>query len=165
MNIDLKPGSFYLLPHPYRYIGIVLLFPSTIFFYVFAYLGIKPAFLDVHVFAAWSQYFETKYFTVIENNVAEEITLLFFLVSLFFIAFARTAEENEATLVIRFKAMLLAMYVNTALLVVSILFVYGLAFVSIVIVNLFSGLLLFILIFYVNYYRYRSALNTSRTPA
>jgi hypothetical protein len=142
-----------LLPHRYKYIGLGLLVPSLIFLYMFAYRGIKPDFLDVNVFAVWSKYFETKYFTVIENNISEEITLVFLLISLCFIAFARVSEENEATMQMRFKALLLATYINTALLILSVFFVYGIAFVSIVFMNIVSALLLYIIIFNVYYYR------------
>jgi hypothetical protein len=161
MNIDLKPGSVFLLPHTFNRIGLVLFFPSLILSYFFAFAGIKPAFLDVYVFAVWSEYFQTKYFSIIENNISEEITLLLLLISLFFIACAKVAGENEATLVLRFKAMMLAIYTNTILLIVSIVFIYGIAFLSIVFLNLFSGLLLFIVIFYFNYFRYRSERNAS----
>jgi hypothetical protein len=161
MNIDLKPGSVFLLPHTYNRIGLVLFFPSLILLYLFAFAGIKPAFLDVNVFAVWSEYFQTKYFSVIENNISEEITLLLLLISLLLIAFAKVIDENEATMLLRFKAMVLAMYINTVFLIFSIVFIYGIAFVSIVFINLFSGLLVFIVIFYVNYYRYLSEKNNS----
>jgi hypothetical protein len=153
MNTDGQSGANFLLPHACTYVGLVLLLPSVVFLYMFAYLGMKPAFLDVHVFAMWSTYFEARYFTVIENNLAEEITLAVLLIGLFLIAFSRVAHENEATLRLRFRALVTALYVNTGLLLLSIVFSYGLAFVSLVFVNMFSGLLFFIVIFYAGYYK------------
>ncbi len=146
-----------LLPQTYKYIGLGLLLPSLICAYACVHLGMKPAFLDGHVFAVWSEYFETRYFTVIENNVGEEITLVSLLISLLFIAFAKGADENEEMVRLRFRAMVLATYINTALLIFSSLFFYGIAFVSAVFMNLFSGLILFIAIFYVSCWRYRAS--------
>jgi hypothetical protein len=156
MTTTPRPGGAFLLPGICRSIGLALLAPGLIFVYLFAYEGIKPAFLDVHVPALWAQYFETRYWTVIENNIAEEITLFTLLASMFLIASARVADENEATILLRFKALMLATYINTAFLIFAIVFVYGIAFATIVFINLFSGLASFILIFYASYYRYRT---------
>ena len=111
-------------------------------------LGIKPGFLDVKVFAIYCRYFDTKYFSVIGNNISEEICGVFLLAGLFFITFAKEKKENDGIMYIRLRSFFLAIYANSILLLLSFFFVYGFGFLAIMVINLFSMFILFNLIYY-----------------
>ena len=146
------PGKF-LLPPGFRITGLVLALAGILTGFLRFSRGIKPAFLDVKVFAVYSVYFDTKYFSIIGNNISEEVCGLLLLSGLFFMTFARERKELPGLWFVRIRAFLLAFYVNTVFLVVSFIFVYGLGFVFILSFNLFSFMLFYNILF--AFYRYK----------
>jgi len=154
MNNIIKPGSGFLLPYKFKYLGWLLLAAGLICSVLFLFIGLKYSLLDVNVFAVWSRYFDTRYFSIIENNISEELTITILLSGLFLVAFSKMKNENDEISSIRIKALFLSVYINTGLLLFSALFIYGLAFVYMAFFNIFSGLFLFILIFYIDYCKY-----------
>jgi hypothetical protein len=148
-----------LLPSGFRIAGFVLAMTGVIAGYLRFGAGIKPNFLDVKVFAIYSVYFETKHFSIIGNNISEEISGVLILTGLFFFSFAREKNEDSALWIFRFKALILSVYINTVLLLISVIFIYGLGFIYILSINLFSLLIFYNLIFRYFLYRYRKALS------
>ena len=121
---------------------------------------IKPGFLDVKVFAIYSVYFDTKYFSFIGNNISEEIVGLLLFTGLFLLSFSREKQEFAGLWVVRVQAFIKAFYINAILIVLAFIFVYGLGFVFILILNLFS-----FFIFYYPLFRWylHCKLKTSRS--
>jgi hypothetical protein len=150
------PGKL-LLPPVFRITGIILALAGAIAGFLRFGKGIKPDFLDVKVFAVYSVYFDTKYFSIIGNNISEEISGLLLLTGLFFFSFAREKNENANLWIFRVKAFLIAMYINTAILFLSFIFIYGIGFFFILSVNLFSLLIIYNLFFRYFLYRYRKS--------
>ena len=140
--------SRYLLPYSFRLTGFFLFIAGVVFSVMRFMLGIKPGFLDVKVFAIYCRYFDTKYFSVIGNNISEEICGVFLLAGLFFITFAKEKKENDGIMYIRLRSFFLAIYANSILLLLSFFFVYGFGFLAIMVFNLFSMFILFNLIYY-----------------
>ena len=60
---------------------------------------------------------------------------------------SREEIEDEMVRQVRFNSLLVALYVNYAVLIVCSLFVYGLDFLSVMIYNMFTILLIFMVVF------------------
>lgn len=136
-----------LLPYKYRFVGYAFLLIGLAIVYVRFYLGIKPGFLTLPVFAIYSSFLETKTFQFITNNIAEEISSVFILAGLILIGFSEIKSENENTNLIRFKSLIYSVYLNTFLLFLTTIFVYGFGFITVLIINMISQIALYIIIF------------------
>ena len=135
------------LPNKLRIYGWVILLFGIILGVSRFYFGVKPKFLNIKVFAVYSKYFETNYFKVIENHVSEELTALLILVGLFIISFTKEIIENDSVSAIRYKSLIFTFYINTVLIALSFLFVYGFGFINILVINVFSPFIIYIILF------------------
>ncbi len=137
----------FLLPQKFRTAGIVLVVIGIIWGYLRFWVGYKPDILSFKMFAVYSSYLETRYFKFVRNNLGEELTAFFLVVGTYFIAFAREKTETEVTRTLRVKSLFAAGYLNLLFLVASIWLTYGLAFVYMLMVNLLSWPLFYIVVF------------------
>jgi len=135
------------MPRNFRFVGIFFLIIGFIFGVARFKYGFKPNLLDFKMFAFYSSYIESKYMEIVKNNLGEELTGFFIVTGLFFIAFAREAEESEITKMLRLKAFFLAAYLNFFFLLIALFFTFGFAFVYALMVNMGFGLLAFIVSF------------------
>jgi len=135
------------MPRNFRFVGIFFLIIGFIFGVARFKYGFKPNLLDFKMFAFYSSYIESKYMEIVKNNLGEELTGFFIVTGLFFIAFAREAEESEITKILRLKAFFLAAYLNFFFLLIALFFTFGFAFVYALMVNMGFGLLAFIVSF------------------
>lgn len=134
------------LPNKVRIYGWVILLFGILLGVSRFYFGVKPEFLNIKVFAVYSKYFETNYFKVIENHVSEELTALLILVGLFIISFTKEKIENDSVEAIRYKSLIFTFYINTVLITLSFLFVYGFGFINILVINVFSPFIIYIIL-------------------
>lgn len=148
----------FFLPHKFRFVGLILFLLGIISAYVRFSLGIKPDVLTLPVFTVYSSFLETKTFQVITNNILEEIVTLLLLTGLLLINFSKEKTEIELTDNLRFKALISSMFLNTLLMIFSTLFIFGFAFVNVLMINLFSQLLLYQIIFRFLIFRNRNKL-------
>lgn len=151
------------MPNNIRIYGWVILLFGLILGVIRFYFGVKPEFLNIKVFAVYSKYFETNYFKVIENHVSEELTALLILVGLFVISFTKEKIENESVSVIRYKSFILTFYINTQIIVLSFLFVYGFGFINILVINVFSPFIIYIILSRYFLSKIRNLENTTTT--
>lgn len=110
-------------------------------------MDLKPAFLNIKVFAVFSYYFDKKYFSVIKNDISEEIIIILILFGLLLVSFSKLRNETDVSVLLRIKAIFLSVYINTLFLLLSAVFIYGLGFMAITVVNCFSLLLINVIIF------------------
>ena len=120
--------------------GIFFLIVGIIFGIARFKYGFKPGSLDFKMFAFYSSYIESKYMEIIRNNMGEEITGLFIVVGLFFMAFARETEESEITNILRLKAFFISAYLNFFFLLGALFLTFGFAFVYMLMANMCFGL-------------------------
>jgi len=139
----------FFLPYAWQKIGWIMALSGVIALFIRFGLGVKPGFLDIKVFAIYSSIFESQYFTLVGNNVSEEIGLLLLLAGLFLISFSFEKNENEHVWKIRLKAIFIAIMLNCILLFAATLFVFGWGFLAVMSANLFS-----VLVFYNFIFRY-----------
>jgi hypothetical protein len=112
-------------------------------------MNMKPAFLNIKVFALYSYYFEKKYFSVIENDAGEEIIIILLLTGLFLLSFSKLKEETDDSVLLRMKSLLLSLYINTIFLLLSAILIYGVGFLAIAVANCFSFFIFNIIIFWI----------------
>jgi hypothetical protein len=94
--------------------------------------------LSVPVFAFVTSYMETKFFTIVYNNVFEEIIILFYLSGFLLTSFSKDKNEQAYNKNLRGDAWTKAIFANSVFLLFIVLFVYGVGFVVFMVVNLFS---------------------------
>lgn len=133
----------FLLPHKIKLVGIVLLLFGLIAAYIRFGLGVKPDYLTLPVFAFYSSYLETKTFQIITNNISEEIVSLLLLFGLLFLNFSKEKIENEKVNSIRLFSFTFSVFLNSIFLILCVLFLYGFAFVNVLMFNMFSQLLIY----------------------
>jgi hypothetical protein len=134
-----------LLPYWWKLAGIVLAGAGTISALLYTIFDFR---FKIPVFAVYSSYLETKYFTTIRTNFAEELTLLLLIAGLSLMIFSKEKEEFAGLDAIRFKSLAKAVLVNNLFLFFSSLFVFGTGYITILVLNVISLLLLYLLFFY-----------------
>lgn len=140
----------YLLSNQFKKIGWVLFIPSIILGLLFVIFQFQPKFLDIKVFAILGDqglFSGTTFCNIINTNVTDEIIGILLIISLCFIAFSKEKEEDEFIARIRLESLLWATYLNYAILTLAILFVYGETALWVVIFNIYTILLFFIIRF------------------
>lgn len=146
-----------LLPHKFKRIGWFLLIPAKIVGIFLGFRDIKLNFLEARVFAILSGeiFTDNKVMEFIQDNIFDELVAIVFLVGAFFVGFSREKKEDEFISKLRLSSLLWAVYVNYALLFLAIVFIYGTAFLTVMIYNMFTILIIFIVRF--NYLLYRNS--------
>ncbi len=139
----------YLFPHPLKRIGLALIIPLLIFGWFVINYDVEPAFLDFKVPAIFvDEIFGEKFtFGMTENNLLNEFIAVALIISFLFAAFSKEEQEDELIEKIRLDSLVWATYVNYAVLLFSIFFVYGISFFWVMIANMFTILLFFIIRF------------------
>ena len=141
----------YLLPHRYKRIGW-LLFGVSLLVCLLMQLGLVPtaglATMPALVSdAGWFHFVQP------DNNAFDFFGILLLLGCLV-TGCSAEKHEDEFIATLRLDALLWATYLNYSLLGVALLFTYGTAFLNIMIYNLFSLPILFLLRFQYILYRY-----------
>ena len=116
--------SLPLLPYRWRFAGLGLVIAGLIAGYLYYYGG-RPAFFEVPVFAIITSYIETRTWVIAQTNLLDEMAAVFILTGLIFLAFSREKNENEEVQILRFKALLYAVYLTTSLWILSFLLIFG----------------------------------------
>jgi len=151
----------FLLPNKFKMIGWFLLIPSSILgiLQIFYLTGSGLKFLDLEVFTIYSGSFApwgstTVVFGFDEVNLTGTIIGILFILGAVMVAFAKEKHEDEFIAKIRLESFLWATYINYAILLFCFLFFYGIGFMYVMIFNMFTIIILFIVRF--NYVLYRS---------
>lgn len=145
-------GPNYLLSNRFKKIGWILFIPSIILGILFVIFQFQPKFLDMKVFAIlvsgiapWET--EHGFCVITQTNVTDEIIGILLIISLLFIAFSKEKTEDEYIAKIRLESLLWATYINYAILIIAILFVYGGSAFWVLVYNIFTILIFFIIRF------------------
>ena len=149
MENQSKKVSDLLLPHKFKPVGLLLILPGFLLLLIRYYFEIKPSFLNFKVFAIYSTYLETKYFSVIENHVTEELGGLLLFLGFMFVNLSKEKEEQPEYNQYRYQALIYTFYATYLFLIISILFVFGIAFIKIILLGIvFHSLFYFIILRY-----------------
>jgi len=139
----------YLFPSKYKKIGWILFFPSLILGLLTVIFDFEPDFLDVNVLGIFVNeiFGEKKFFGIINNNILNEILGIAMIVGSILVAFSKEKDEDEFISKIRLESLVWATYLNYAILFLAFIFVYDLSFLWIMIFNMFTILIFFIIRF------------------
>ena len=140
----------FLFPSKFKRIGWFTLIPSAIIGLLILIYEYEPSFLDFNVPAIFvDELFSVnrKTFRMVANNILNEILGVLIIISTFLVAFSKEKSEDEYISKIRFESLAWAVYFNYAILILTFLFIYDFAFLWVMVFNMFTVLLFFIVRF------------------
>ena len=147
----------FLLPNKFKLIGWILVVPSAILGFLIIFFDFELSFLEFKVFVFYSSsgFGDSTIFSFDNYNLTKTIAGVIFLVGAIMVAFAKEKHEDEFLSKIRLESLLWATYINYVILLLCFLFIYDFGFVLVMIFNMFTILILFIIRF--NYILYRTS--------
>ena len=150
-------SSTLLLPNKFKIIGWCLFIPATILGITLSFTGFEASWLKAKMFAIFTDEILGKgqSFSFIETNITNTVAGLLFIIGAVFVGFSKEKREDEFIAKLRLSSLLWAVWVNYGLLFLAFLFVYGTAFFTVMIYNMFTVLIIFIFRF--NYMLYRNS--------
>ena len=139
----------YLFPHYLKRVGFVLLALGVVALLYSFLISNTPDFMDFNVYALIRQRFlsPVEFFSVVETNFLDELIAGLLILGLGLISFSREKVEDEFIAKTRLESLVWATYLNYGVLLLSVLFVYEMAFFMVMIVNMFTILIFFIIRF------------------
>jgi len=152
----------FLFPNRFKLLGWILFIPALT---VAVYLMMSGQSLDemfkTKVFAIATDEFlgKRQFMTIIENSISDEILLLCLVVGGLLVGFSRLKEEDELIAKIRYESLVWAVYVNFGIMILATIFIYGMYFYNVMLANMFTVLLFFIVRFHIMIYRLNHASN------
>lgn len=146
-----------LLPNRFKNIGWIIFIPSVIIGIIQASTEFNGEWLHTKVFAiANGDVLDTyRYFSVSYANVTNTVIGVCFIIGAMLVSFSKEKNEDEFIAEIRLSSLLWAVFVSYLLLLVAFIFVYGSPFLDVMVYNMFTVLLIFIIRF--NYILYKNA--------
>ena len=81
---------------------------------------------------------------IVETNITNTLIGVLFIAGAMLVAFSREKQEDEFIGKLRLFALLWAVCVNYALLLIAFIFIQGFAFLTVMVYNMFTVLILFI---------------------
>lgn len=146
-----------LLPHKYKRIGWFVLIPALVISLFVLFLGYDALEWKATVFVLYSDEFmgESQSFAWINTNIVNTVLGVLLILGGLLVAFSKEKREDEYIASLRLTSLLWAVLLNSLLLLFAFLFFYGLIFINVMLFNMFTTLLIFIVRF--NYVLYRDS--------
>lgn len=86
-------------------------------------------------------------FSIDENNIYDEILSLMVIIGGILVSFSRERDEDELTSKLRLESLVWAIVINYSVLTLATIFVYEDSFLNVMIYNMFTPLILFVIRF------------------
>lgn len=139
----------YLLPNKFKKIGWIIFIPSAIIGLATLIFEYEPAFLNFNVPAIFIDelFGKIQLFGMVENNILNEILGILVIISSLLVAFSKEKIEDEYISKIRLESLVWAVYINYGILLVAFLFIFDFSFFWVMVANMFTVLLFFIIKF------------------
>jgi len=134
-----------LLPYYWKYVGGILLIAGIILGMIYLTNDFS---IRMPVFAILSSFIETRMFVTFSTNIADDLILLLLISGSGLIVLSKERNESAAMTTLRARAFIQAFVVNWILLILSVLFIFGGAFMGALILNLISFSILYIVFLY-----------------
>ena len=146
-----------LLPNRYKRIGWFIFIPSFFFGISILFFGFQPSWFEGKMVSLFPG--EKIIIGLINVNLANTVIGVLFIAGALLVGFTKEKNEDEFISKIRLSSLLWAVLVNYILLIVAFVFIYETAFLNVMIYNMFTVLIIFILRF--NYILYKSSKSVS----
>ncbi|GAA4281700.1 hypothetical protein [Gaetbulibacter aestuarii] len=139
----------YLLPHKWKTLGWVLLIIGLIGGVYLLFNDLESNLLKVPVFSIFDEPIigQKGNFHIIENSFMDELTSILIIIGGLIVGFTKERIEDEYIAKLRTESLIWAIVFNYAVLFLGIVFVYGLSFFQVLVFNMFTPLLFFIIRF------------------
>lgn len=148
--------THFLFPHRFKAVGWCLLGLGIVGL-SFSNLSFGDAFsVNVFAIADGGVLDGASYFSIVENDIYDELVLACLIIGGILIGFSRCREEDELIAQIRYESLVWAVYLNFGLLLLATLFIYGTYYMSVVMHNIFSLLIFFIIRFHIKLFQLKS---------
>ncbi len=149
--------SSVLLPPKYKWIGIIVLVPSLVLGILVRFKEFTFSFLTLK--DRGNPLVSEKGFNLEEDiNFTDEIALTGIIIALLFIAFAREKQEDEFIGKLRLESLQWAVVVNYILLIIATWLVHGFSYIDVMMYNMLTILIFFIIRFHLVLFRNRSSI-------
>ena len=154
-------SSKLLFPNRYKMIGWCLLIPVTIIGIILIVTDFDGLRLKANVYSFFGDDVSGKLqtFSFIHTNITNTVIGILFIIASILVGFSREKKEDEFISNLRLSSLLWAVLVNYALLVFFFAFVYGESFYYVMLYNMFTIMIIFIVRF--NYILYRNTKSVS----
>lgn len=152
--------SNYLLPNKYKTIGWILFIIGLIGGIILSAANFESSGPVIKVFSLYSESFlnsENKFFNVIENEILDEVISIFIIIGGLIVGFSKEKIEDEFVHKLRHESLVWAFILNYAILLFTVFFIYDMAFFDILVYNMFTPLIFFIIRF--NFLKLKSISN------
>lgn len=149
-NIIAKKSIF--LSYIYKPIGYFLFLVGITWWFIADHFEIV---IQLPVFAIVSSFISTKFFTLTQTNFTDEISLMLMLFGCFFAVFSKEKQELPETDTLRNSSIFTALLINQLVLIFSTFFLYGAAFIAVVLINLISLSIIYLVLFNIKTYKYK----------
>ena len=151
--------KIFLLPHSFKKVGWAILIPTFVIGFMMFIDGCNgfPGYLMKGLDPAGGLYrvLDSDAMTAILNNIA----IIGICAGSLFVACSREPIEDELITQVRLNSLLVALYLNTAFVVVSALCFYELDYLYVMIGNIFTVLLVFLVVYEVKLWRLKKSLS------
>lgn len=142
----------YLLPNKYKIVGWVLFIGGIISGLLFTYSEYENDFLKIKVLSLFN--FDTNFtgnngpfFRITNNYILDELISIFIIIGGLLVGFTKEKIEDEFIYKLRKDSLVWAIIFNYAVLLFTIIFIYDGDFLNIMIYNMFTPLIFFIIRF------------------
>ncbi|MFT5215003.1 MAG: hypothetical protein ACI83H_000109 [Glaciecola sp.] len=147
-----------LLPHKYKIIGWFLLILGLIAGCVFFFGDYDTNALTISVISIYNDTGifggEEGFLKIIENSIVDELIALSIIIGGLLVGFSREKLEDEFIYKLRKDSLFWAIIFNYIVLIFTVIFIYDFTFFDVLVFNMFTPLLFFIIRF--NFLRLRS---------
>lgn len=143
----------FLFPHRFKLIGWIVAIPSIVLGLFILIDDLRFDFLMVKL--PFKYFFADEFLSSGDKgnefsifNFTDEIATIGSIIGLLLIAFSKVKYEDEYVSKLRLESLQWAIYVNFFLLIVSTILIHGMSYYSVIVYNMFTPLIIFIIRFY-----------------
>jgi hypothetical protein len=156
---SIMPTKF-LLPNRLKSVGWIIAIPAFILMILNLQFGFTFPFLDYAVKGLKNISFDNGFlFNIQYNNFTDEVGGVLLIIGLLLITFSKEKDEDEMISKLRLESLLWAVFINSVLIILSIILFYSGLFLKIMAYNICTTLILFIMRFNLTIYFERKKIN------
>ena len=141
----------YLLPNKYKTIGWILFVLGIITGVFVFFSGYESNALTIKVLSIYNEAVISNdpdgFFKIIENSVVDELAALAIVIGGLLVGFSKEKIEDEFIYKLRKDSLVWALIFNYVVLIFTIIFIYGFTFFDVLVFNMFTPLVFFVLRF------------------
>lgn len=145
----------FLFPNSWKIVGWLLFIPGIILVLIGSFLNLSiDDLLQTQVWALYSDPLlgTSGWFEWVENGIADELLTVMVIGGGLLVGFSKMKNEDEMIASLRYESLVWATYLNYGIILFTTLFVFGVAYMNVLIHNLFTLLFFFILRFHYRIY-------------